>query len=98
MLTRLPNGLELTEWHPTLDASGRWRFPIMLGQRVVRQCDAVYNFVLEREHVLSVSGVPCATLAHGISGAVIGHPYWGTEAVVEELQRNPGWEAGLVVL
>jgi len=99
LLTTLPSGLQLTEWHPILHApSGQWRFPLMFGQRVLRPCFAVYNLVLDREHVAMVGGVPCATLGHGIQGPVIGHAFWGTSAVLELLATHPGWPTGRVVL
>ena len=97
-LTQLPNGLQLTEWHPILDTRRRWRFPLMVGRRVLRRCPAVYNLVLDREHVALVDGVPCVTLGHGINGPVVGHPFWGTSAVLEQLASHPGWAEGRVVL
>eukprot|EP00325_Prymnesiales_sp_UTEX-LB-985_P022860 CAMPEP_0174714686 /NCGR_PEP_ID=MMETSP1094-20130205/18656_1 /TAXON_ID=156173 /ORGANISM="Chrysochromulina brevifilum, Strain UTEX LB 985" /LENGTH=885 /DNA_ID=CAMNT_0015914089 /DNA_START=113 /DNA_END=2767 /DNA_ORIENTATION=+ len=54
-LTALPSGLQLTEWHPILhSASSQWRFPLMVGQRVIRRCPSVLNLVLDREHVAMV--------------------------------------------
>jgi len=97
-LTELPGGLQLTEWHPVLDGSGKWRFPHILGRRVARRCGSVFNLVLASEHVAIVGGVPCATLGHGLRGPVVGHPFWGTNAVIELLRRQPGWEAGRVFL
>jgi len=29
-------------------------------------CPAVYNFVLEKEHLIKVNGVECVTFGHGI--------------------------------
>mmetsp|Transcript_20743 Transcript_20743/g.52888 ORF Transcript_20743/g.52888 Transcript_20743/m.52888 type:complete len:634 (+) Transcript_20743:353-2254(+) len=99
MLTRLPNGTELTEWHPVRDGRGTWRFPIMLGERVVVSASHVYNFVLEPGHAtLVVGGVPCAALGHGLQGAVVAHPYWGTHAVIDDLMSKDGWREGRVVL
>mmetsp|Transcript_50153 Transcript_50153/g.115753 ORF Transcript_50153/g.115753 Transcript_50153/m.115753 type:complete len:647 (-) Transcript_50153:773-2713(-) len=97
MLTRLPSGLELTEWHPVLDSAGRWRFPIMLGTRIIRKCPCVYNLFMEGGKVLDVGGVPCVTLAHGLTAEVVAHPYWGTDAVLRDMQAAPGWEEGRVV-
>jgi len=98
--TELPGGLQLTEWHPVRDARGCWRFPNLLGRRLVRPCAAVYNLVLCREHVAMVNGVPCCTLGHGMQGPVIAHPYWGTAAVLDDLAaRDPkGWARGHVIL
>jgi len=78
--------------------SGRWRFPLMLGQSVIRPCDAVYNLLLDAGHVIDVGGVAAVTLAHGLEGDVVGHPFWGTDAVVELLQKVEGWGEGRVVL
>jgi len=99
MLTRLPGGIEITEWHPVRDGRGCWRFPHMLGQRVVVSASHVYNFVLEPGHpTVLVGGVPCAALGHGLEGDVIGHPYWGTRAVIDDLMGKEGWQEGRVVL
>jgi hypothetical protein len=99
LLTRLPNGLELTEWHPMRDRSGRWRFPHMLGERTMRSTPYVYNFVLSPGHpTILVNGVPCAALGHGLEEPVVAHPYWGTHAVINDLMQRPGWQSGRVIL
>lgn len=99
-LTRLPNGTEITEWHPVLDAAtGRWHFPVMLGQQVVVEASHVYNFVLAPGFAtVLVGGVPCAALGHGLDAPVVAHPYWGTRAVIDDLMSKPGWKQGRVVL
>ena len=99
MLTRLPNGLEMTEWHPIRDPSGRWRFPVMLGERIVTTTPFVYNFVLSAGHpTILVDGLPCAALGHGLEAPIVAHPYWGTQAVIEDMMSHEGWAAGRVVL
>ena len=103
LLSQLPGGgPALTEWHPVIDATtGRWRFPNMLGTPVMRKCAHVVNFLLEGnapEHVILVDGTPCVTLAHGLQGDVVAHEYWGTDAVVRDLERREGWAAGRVVM
>jgi len=93
-------GLQLTEWHPVIDAgTGRWRFPIMLGRRVVRPCRYVHNLVLQPgASAVRINGVACATLGHGLTEDVVAHPYWGTGAVLDDLRSRDGWAEGLVVL
>jgi len=98
VLTQMPNGLQLTEWHPLLDAHNQWRFPNMIGRRIVRACAAVFNLVLDCEHIALVSDVPCCTLGHGIRGPVVGHPFWGTGAILEQLATYDGWASGHVAL
>ena len=98
-LTRLPNGTELTEWHPIRDQAGRWRFPHMLGQRVIRTIPYVYNLVLQPGHpTVLVGGIPCAALGHGLDAPVVAHPYWGTDAVIRDLMGREGWSEGRVTL
>jgi len=98
LLSELSTGLRITEWHPVRDMAGHWRFPIMLGRSVAFRCAYVYNLVLDREHVALIGGVPCVTLGHGIEGPVVGHAFYGTDEVLQELAARPGWEAGRVVL
>jgi len=100
LLTQMPNGLQITEWHPLWDASARrWRFPNLLGAPMVVSTPFVYNFVLAPGHpTILVDGIECAALGHGLQGAVIAHPYWGTDAVLQDLARLPGWEEGCVVM
>jgi len=98
-LSELPSGLCLTEWHPVQDAHGTWRFPIMLGRRIVRSIRSVYNLVLSSEHVAIVGGTPCVTLGHGLHGPVVGHRFYGSmPAVLDELMRHGGADSGRVVL
>ena len=99
-LTRLPNGTEITEWHPIREAStGKWRFPNMLGTRILRTTPFVYNFVLSEGHpTILVDGVPCAALGHGLEAPVVAHPYWGTRAVIDDLMQRDGWDEGRIVI
>jgi len=55
---------------------------------VTRSIDNVYNFVLDRGHVLEVNGVAGVTLAHGSKDCVLAHPFWGTSAVVCALKTG----------
>ena len=100
VLVELPTSrLELTEWHPVRTADGRWRFPTLLGTARVRRCAHVYNLVLDRCHVPLVNGVPCVSLGHGLeSDEVVRHAYWGTDAVLRDLQKLDGWQSGRVVV
>jgi hypothetical protein len=61
-------------------------------------CDQVYNFVLDRGHVLTIEGTPCVTLGHGFEDPVVSHPYFGTDRVVNDLLRMRGWDDGLILL
>ena len=99
-LTRLPNGTEITEWHPLFnETTMRWQFPNMIGQRVIVNTQYVYNFVLAPGFpTILVDGIPCAALGHGLEAPIVAHPYWGTAKVVQDLMTKPGWAEGKVVL
>ena len=47
-----------------------------------------------RAGVMMINGVRCVTLGHGISDGVARHPYFGTEAVIHDLEATWGWRAG----
>mmetsp|Transcript_145915 Transcript_145915/g.406454 ORF Transcript_145915/g.406454 Transcript_145915/m.406454 type:complete len:170 (-) Transcript_145915:212-721(-) len=106
--TRCPNGraelVELAECtrvtphHPVL-VDGAWRLPASLERpRAVRPCDAVFSFVLEGAPALLVGGVPCIALGHGLEEGAAGHPYFGTQRVLQDLALLPSYSAGLVDL
>jgi len=98
-LVTLPSGLRLTPYHPVRNEDG-WQFPLNLvvPQRDVC-CNFVYNFVLRGEtHAMVVNGVECITLGHGMEGDVVGHPYFGTQRVVDDLRKMRGFTQGIVEL
>jgi hypothetical protein len=99
--------LLVTAWHPIREPDAGWVFPITVaGATVVPHDGAVYNFVLGGVdgpdaldgHEMTIEGVVCVTLGHGLDGPVVAHPYYGTERVVEDLRRMRGWDTGLVRL
>lgn len=99
--------LLVTAWHPIRGPDAGWVFPCTVaGATVVPHDGAVYNFVLDGfdgpdgldGHEMTIEGVVCVTLGHGLDGPVVAHPYYGTERVVEDLRRMRGWDTGLVRL
>jgi len=89
------NSLCITPWHPIrLKAGGPWVFPAdhyLFGERLIQ---TVYNFVLNRGHVVNVEGYECITLAHGFEEPVAKHEYFGTSAVLNDLAKQPGYFQG----
>jgi hypothetical protein len=101
--------LLVTAWHPIRGDTGRWVFPCEVeGAVLVRgACRAVYNFVLEPVagltghkvgHEVVIAGRGVVTLGHGLDGPVVAHAYFGTRAVISDLESASGWETGLVRL
>ena len=88
----------LTPYHPYLDEVLHW----VLGADTVGQesypTGTVYNLVLDKGHVIKTpGGIRACTLAHGFTENVIAHPFFGTQAVIEDLKKCSGWSEGCPV-
>lgn len=95
-LVVFPTGLTITARHP-VRIRGHWRLASSLAQKqAFNPSGYVYNFVLERCHILLVDGIECATWGHGLEGKVVEHPYYGTQKVIQDIKTMPGWVDGLV--
>lgn len=92
------NGLRVTPWHPIQDQTGNWVFPYHLMSPTTVKCNAVYNFILDKHHMVVVNGVKCVTLGHGLTNEVCAHPFFGTTAVVENIMTFPTFDTGKVVI
>jgi len=88
--------LSITPWHP-VRLSGMWYFPADLASYTDRLCQTVYNLVLDRHHVVEVEGYDCITLGHNFKEPVAAHPFFGSDAVINDLRKQPGWDVGLPV-
>jgi len=97
-LVRVSSRLVLTPYHP-VRVGASWVFPCDVAVTTRTRCAAVYNLVLDGGHVVVVDGIECVTLGHGLEdNDVVRHPYFGTQRVIEDLERLYGWHEGLVTL
>ena len=85
--------LSITPWHP-IRVNGAWVYPATVASYTSRPVKTVYNFVLEAHHIVHVEGMECITLGHGIQEPVAAHAFFGTERVIEDLMKLPGWAIG----
>lgn len=97
LLCTLKGDLVITPYHP-IRREGQWYFPSTLAPVQLLPCSAVYNFVLEKEHIMVINGVECVTLGHTFTADVVRHPYFGSAAVLDDLQMLPGWTKGFIEL
>lgn len=91
------DNLYITSWHP-VRMYGKWVFPNSITNSGKLIMDKVYNYVLDSVHTIIVNGTIACTLAHGFTGDVIGHDFYGTEKVHNSLKNFPGYADGHVVV
>jgi len=84
----------LTPYHPYLNEQSQWVTGMdTVGSEPV-DITTVYNLVLTNGHIIDVGGIKACTLGHGFKGPVIEHPFFGTEAVINDLKKCDGWASG----
>lgn len=86
----------ITPYHP-IRQNDKWCFPGDVAPSIYPvPCEALYSFVLDSSHVLTINGVECIGLGHGFKEPVAVHPYLGTDAILNDLKTLPGYNNGLV--
>ena len=91
--------LSITPYHPVLNLhTDKWVYPCTLSPPLTRACEGVYTLVVKNRYPVIVQGFVYATLGHNIEGSVIGHPYFGTEKVINDLKKFISYSSGLVEL
>lgn len=107
-LMHFENGLTITSKHPVrvdTDAGMSWVMAKCApGATTGDQVGFVHNFVLEplnaddgsEAHVLPVCGIDCATWGHGSMEDGVEHAYWGSDAIIDDLESlnsdDDGWK------
>ena len=82
--------------HPVRRHSGgAWVFPADVAGYVDRLMPTVYNLVLDSGHIVLADGWQALTLGHGFEEPVASHAYFGTQRVIDDLKKQPGWEEGM---
>ena len=61
-------------------------------------CRGVYTIVVKNREPIIVQGFTYATLGHDITGEVIGHPFFGSERVINDLKKIDTYDEGFVHL
>jgi hypothetical protein len=89
--------LVVTPWHP-IKHNNVWTFPQNVSPSRIKQCEAVYSFVLSDHHVMVIEDTEVITLGHNYDQAILSHSYWGTNAVISDLKEKNGYDNGLIVL
>ena len=90
-LRKLPGDLLITNNHP-VRINGEWHMPGKLDIAEDFELEKpvyIYNFVLDRSHILLVNGYECITLGHDLKDEFIQHPFYGTERITNSLLTLP---------
>ena len=90
------NNVLITPWHPVKTHQDEWVFPIDISKPEKHDIDYVYNFVVSGYQSVTVNGLECITLGHGMNGSVVSHPYYGTQTVINDLKTISGWDDGFI--
>ena len=100
-LITLNENLHITSYHP-VKIENQWYFPkdVSYGNPCKISCNEIFSFVLSKDksHGMIIGDHECATLGHGISGNIIGHLFFGTEKVIDNLKESQSYQSGIVIL
>ena len=94
-----PNNLMITPWHP-IRINGKWTFPENINQSSEKDCEKIYSFILNKNHVIYINDIECVTLGHGIQNDdVVSHDYFGNmRKIINDLDKMRGWDEGKIIL
>eukprot|EP01084_Bolivina_argentea_P166775 289513_1 len=84
-MVELDAGLFITPFHAVLNNKFEWVLPYQIGNITKRYQYNIFNFILDRGHILNINGVWTHTLGHDFKGSVIEHPIWGSSQVMKEM-------------
>lgn len=96
-LASFSGGLLITPYHP-IRIANEWVFPHEHASVYEFETEGVYSFVLKDHHVMRINGVECICLGHGFIKSIASHPYFGTQAVINDLKLKKGWDQGLIII
>ena len=58
----------------------------------------VYTFIIDSRENIIVEDAIFSTFGHKQEGEIIGHDFFGTERVVNDLKAVKGWSKGIITL
>jgi Mg-chelatase subunit ChlD len=98
--------LGITEYHPVFFENIQniqnmnWQFPVD-SEKFLKsyvQDEYVYDFILDKDNTVELNGVFAVTLNHEFTGDVVGHDYFGTNSVQDDLMKHHEWNKGYITL
>lgn len=97
-LVVLQGGLCITSRHPVrMNRVWSPAASVQIAPAKTVVVDCVYNFLLDRTHILLVDGVECATWGHNLNEPGVQHAFFGNKQLVARaLSGLVGWKEGYV--
>ena len=89
--------LRITPYHPVLEDT-TWDFPINKGDVEEVDCESMYTFIIKNRGSILVDNYLFATYGHKLQGDIIGHEYFGTENIINDLKKLEGYGEGYITL
>jgi len=71
--------------------NGKWVYPREVVKSQEQRCDAVYNLVVDRDHIVIVNKVPLILFGHNYKEGILKHEYYGSQKVIDDLSKQSGW-------
>jgi Mg-chelatase subunit ChlD len=92
--------LGITPYHPVFFTNMNWKFPQddESFQKSYIDDEYVYDFILDKDHTVELNGIFAVTLNHGFEGDIIGHEYFGTNRIQDDLMKHSDWDTGLITM
>ena len=69
-----------------------------MNQPGLHDCNYIYSIVTKNRRPVIMGALIFATWGHNIKGDVIGHEYFGTDRVINDLKNFPSYEEGIIEL
>ena len=83
-------------WQSIIDV---WVFPKDVHDPKIVDCEAVFSIILDSGHIVNIDGHEVVCLGHNFhEPKILEHDYFGSDKVVKDLQKMPGFSGGRVIL
>ena len=76
-LCTLNTGLKITSGHPVF-FNGEWQYPRDIVAPKEQTCNAVYNLIIEKDHIVECDGIALILPGHNYKHGILKHDYLGS--------------------
>jgi len=83
--------------HPVI-YDGKWTNPINIKSPKNIYIDYWYNIILKKGYSIKINGIEAITLGHQQKDKIAYHPYFGTNKVINALEKYKGYLEGKIII